>query len=460
MSARPTCRLVRRRVLLAVPPVLAALAACGPAPCEQDAGPTGDDPATVLPSEARPRVLSLAEAPYVGASVTACDRLGATMLSHVLAEDPGSNAVVCPAGAGLTLAMLYAGATDLPEAVNRLLGFETHAVYPSGLPAERDTAWSALQQSMQRLDDARALEDFDPEDPPAQPLVHVANRALLVRPEDPEAPGRVRQEYLDAARSWYGAEVMQTDLAHAQASLDAWACWHTAGLVPTSAMSVNEDTRLVLQNAVLLAARWQRPFDAGSTEDRGVFHRADARTSQVPLMRQTGRYTLVSGEGWRALRMACLGTDDGLVVDLVLPDEVVDLAQLPEETWAEASARLESSAGSASEVWLTLPRLDLSSGALDVLEALRRSGVVIGSVPHVGDMLEVSQVAQQVRLKVDEAGTVGAALTEVLVEVGSAPGMQEEPVSFACDRPFVLRVVDRASGVCVIEAAVTDPAAG
>ncbi|WP_243856643.1 MULTISPECIES: serpin family protein [Actinomyces] len=456
MTVRSTSPLVRRRTLLTVPPLLTVLAACGQAPNQMG---TALDPATVLSSRAEPRVLALTDAPYVGAAVSACDELGAVMLSHRLSEDPASNAVVCPVGAGFALAMLYAGATDLPNEVTHLLGFEAAASYPNGLPAERDTSWSALQQSMQRLDSPSALEGFDPEELPERPLLHVADRLLVVRPQDPKAGGTVRQDYLDTATTWYGAEVMETDLDHAKESLDAWANLHTGGLVPTSAMTVTEDTRLVLQNAVLLAARWQQPFDADATEE-GDFHRADGTTSRVSCMTQIAWFPVVFGEGWRALRMLYANTDSTLAMDLILPDDVVHPADLPAETWAEASALLESEAQSTeAQVRLMLPRLDLAPGPINLKDVLSSIGVELGSLPHIGDELGVGEAIQQVRLRVDEEGTVGAALTEVNVGVLAAPLPEEEPIGFSCDHPFVLRVVDRASGVCVFEAAVLDPAA-
>lgn len=452
MSTRATSPLVRRRTLLTVPPLLAVLAACG-----QDSD--GTDPAMMLSSDAERRVLALTDAPYVGAAVSACDELGAATLSRLMSENPTLNAVVCPVGAGLALAMLYAGATDLPDEVNRLLGFQATASYPNGLPAERDTAWSALQQSMQRLDNPSALEGFDPKELPDKPLLHVADRLLVVRPGDANAPGRVRQEYLDTATAWYGAEVMETDLDHAKDSLDAWANLHTGGLVPESAIDVNPDTRLVLQNAVLLAARWLQPFEADLTEE-GDFHRADGTTSSVSHMAQMERFPVVSGEGWRALRMLYANSDSTLAMDLILPDEVVHPTELPPGTWAEASALLESEGRSAeAEVRLMLPKLDLSPEPIDLLDVLESIGVQLGALPHIGDMLGVGQAVQQVRLRVDEEGTIGAALTEVGVEVMAAQMPDEEPIDFLCDHPFVLRVVDRASGVCLFEAAILDPAA-
>ena len=457
MSARPSHLLLRRRTLLTVPPLLVMLAACDtPTPRPKD-GP--DDPASELPSDVEPRVLDLAETMYAEA-VTACNTLGATVLTHSLTQSPAANAVVCPAGVGMTLALLYAGATELPEKVDQLLGFDATASYPRGLPEERDAAWSAVLTSLLRLDaaDTSALADFDPDELPEQPLLHVASRAVLV-PPDKEEPGiKVSQAYLDNLRSWYRAQVVQVPRDEAQDSLDAWASWHTGGLIPSSAIKVTENTRLVLQNAILFTAQWMSPFDAEDTYEHSEFHRADGSTSPAELMHQTGEFTMVSGEGWRALRIPYNLSTYELVMDIILPDDVVHPADLPAETWAEATALLEEKQGaSQGEVNLALPRLDLSSDTLDILEILADVGIVVDEVPHIGGGLHVDKFAQQVKLRVKEEGTVGAAVTEVEIGVTAVPAPPAE--DFICDHPFVLRVVDRASGVCVIEAAVVDPAA-
>lgn len=467
MSTRPCPRHLRRRTFLTVPPVLALLAACS----VNDTSPTPPtdapvDPASPMSSRVRPRVLQLADAPYVGAAVTACDELGASLLAHALSEDPQTNAVVCPAGTGLTLALLYAGAgiPDVPKEVDRLLGFDSTASYPEpeGLPQVRDTAWSALLQSLMRLDveDVSELAGVGAGTLPDTALLHIASRLLAVRPDDDSAV-KIQQQYLDDLTRWYRASAAQASRDQAQDSLNAWASTHTGGLVPASAIEVADTTRLVLQNAVLLAARWSRPFDAALTAEDGEFRHPDSTTSPAALMSQVERFAVVSGEGWRALRMPYADSDDELVMDIVLPDDVVHPADLPAETWAAASALLEADKGDSQvRVDLVLPRLDLSPGTMNLLDALASIGVTLGDVPHIADDLRVDGAAQQVRLRVDEQGTVAAALTEVQLGVAAPVEEPAAPVSFVCDHPFVLRVVDRASGVCVIEAAVVSPAAG
>ena len=451
---------LNRRSILGSVPVLAGLAAL--TACSKDSGSSADPSPTpsadveVLSTDAQVRSVSLADAPALGAAVTACDDLGARMMGALMAE--GGNALICPVGVELSLGLLYAGAASVGTGVNALLGVGQAAA--DDAQAARDSTWRAIQSSLQRFDvaDPAGLTGFDPKQIPDKPLLHVANRVLVVGEGT-----QVEQSYLDAARQWYAAGAERASAQEAQAALDQWAALHTGGLIDKSGLNVDESTRLVLQNAVLLAVRWTTEFDARDTAQGSVFHRADGSASTADLMTRTGSFSLVAGEGWRALRLPYAEQDSKLAMDLVLPDAVVSPADLPTETWGRASAELTAAgAGKApEEVELQLPRLDLGSGAIDLLPLLKAMGVELDQLGHISSTmpLKVDEAVQQVRLIVGETGTVAAALTEVEAVELAAP-VPDETKRFVCDHPFVLRIVDLASGVAIFEAAVLDPAAG
>ena len=107
------------------------------------------------------------------------------------------------------------------------------------------------------------------------------------------------------------------------------------------------------------------------TSKGASFTRADGGRTRADMMHATGSYTLVKGEGWRALRLpyatgapdgagagasvgdrpdgagAGVGTGigdrrggAGLVMDIVLPDAVASPADLPPSTWGAATRAL------------------------------------------------------------------------------------------------------------------------
>ena len=448
----------------------------------------------VLRSSAPVENVPLDEAPARARAVAAADAIGARMLASALAADPRGNAVASPVGMALVLAMLYAGADAAGTGIGPALGFDEAEVRDEPLPGARDRTWRAIQSCLQRFDtaDAAALEGFDPGAIPDSPLLHVANNTLIIVDEDT----RIEQSYVDAVRRWYDSEVGRVGSDGAKAALDAWTALHTGGLIRRSAIRITPDTRLVLQNAILFAARWAKPFKAENTSKGASFTRADGGRTRADMMHATGSYTLVKGEGWRALRLpyatgapdgagAGAGVGDrpdgagagagvgtgigdrrggaGLVMDIVLPDAVASPADLPPSTWGAATralSRAERLPRGDFDVIVGLPRLDLNPGAVDLIPLLEELGIGVRGLElsHIAPRLILEQAFQQTRLLVDEAGTVAAALTEAAMMRAAAHPAPRRTKRFVCDRPFVLRIVDLDSGAAVFEAAVLDPA--
>ena len=378
----------------------------------------------------------------------ACDELGAQLLNHLLTQSPGTNALASPLSLALALALVADGATDAAtQGYDRLLGAGGR---------DRDRAWSAVQTALGRYD--RSLDGFDPGKPPETPLVHVANHVVVVDREEVA----VSQAYLDTVLRWFSAQVEKVPVGDLAANLSAWAQEHTAGLIKKTGIEVTGDTALVLQNALLFAARWSTPFNAeGTAED--TFTRADGSTTRAQFMNDTRTIPYARGRDWAAVRLGYQGGEldgQGLAMDVVLPNQGTSPADLPPATWAQASAALDQAAAGSdqNEVKIVLPKLDLTSGPVELLEMLKALGLDTSSLDGIALGLSISQVVQQVRLLVDEEGTVAAALTEVGLTAGAAPD-QSKPIDFVVDHPYVLRLRDLATGTTLVQAAIMGPAA-
>lgn len=376
-------------------------------------------------------------------AVAACDTLGSTVLADYLAQNPDANALVSPVSLTLALALLAPGATDpTAQGFDSLLGAGGEA---------RERVWSAIQTSVNRNDGP--VDDFDPKKIPADPLVHLANHVVI------RDGISVKQSYLDTVQRWLTAEIEQVELAGMKANLDAWAKKHTGGLIPSSGITPNGNTILVVQNALLFAAQWLTPFSADDT-DSDPFTLADGSTVDVDFMHDTRDLLHVKGENWAAIRLDYTGgqskTGKGLALDVVLPTAGMSPASLGPETWAAASAALDA-AGEPTEVVLALPKLDLKSSPKSLLAALKAQGLddaqgFNGIAPDV----RLGEFIQQVRLTLDEAGTVAAALTEAEI---AATAVESRGIRFVVDHPYVLRLRDLDTGVTFLEAAIMDPTA-
>ena len=439
LSASEHCGLARREVLALGALVPAAVALLGG--CSLASG-------TQLTSKVTREKVSLSDVTSEAAkAATACDQLGSKLLTHYLKADSSTTAMASPLSLALTLAILADGATDaVAQGYDALLGLSGE---------NRDRAWSAIQNSLSRYDGD--LKGFDPDKIPDKPLVHLANHVLIADEKD----FKVKQSYLDAVLRWFSAEIEQVGVDSMKENLDAWASRNTAGLIPESGIDVTQDTRLVVQNALLFAAQWESPFEAGSTSQKN-FTLAGGKTVKADLMHDTRSIPHATGKGWAAVRLAYASGKENmagskLALDVVLPDAGTLPSAMDAGTWAEASKALDSAR--KRDVELALPKLDLTSHPKELLDFLKEQGLKPDGLDKIAPMLALSQVVQQVRLILDEKGTVAAALSEAKIGNGSAPGEEPppEPIKFTVDHPYVLRLRDLTSGTALLEAAIMDP---
>ncbi|RRD29162.1 serpin family protein [Actinomyces bowdenii] len=384
-------------------------------------------------------------------ALSACDELGAALLAHRLQDEPHRNAMSSGLSLSLLLAILADGATDpAAQGYDALLG-------ASG--EQRDRTWSALQTSLGRND--RDLKGFSPDEVPAEPLVHLANHVVVVDGFE------VAQSYLDAVMSLFATEIEQVSLSAMKGNLDTWASRNTAGLIPESAIEVRPDLRLVVQSALLFAARWETPFPAEDSSPQ-PFTLADSSTVEATFMHDTRSLRHAQGQGWSAVRLPYSGGHEGsqtpdspeapdqpaLALDVILPQRGTLPAQMDAASWAQASAALDKA--QLVDVELSLPKADLTTGPMGLLEVITGLGLDPVGLDRIAQDLKIDQIVQQVRLTMDEEGTVAAALTEAGVAVLSAP--LPPNVTFTVDRPYVLRLRDLVSGITLLEAAVMNPA--
>lgn len=430
------CGLARRQLLALSALVPAAVALLGG--CSLASG-------TQLTSKVAHEKVSLSDvASQAAKAASACDQLGSKLLTHYLKEDPATTAMASPLSLALVLAILADGATDAStQGYDALLGLSGQ---------DRDRAWSAIQSSLNRYDGE--LKGFDPDKVPDKPLIHLANHVLIADKKD----FKVKQAYLDAVLRWFSAEIEQVGVDSMKENLDAWASRNTAGLIPNSGIKVTQDTRLVVQNALLFAAQWDSPFTAESTHQED-FTLAGGKTVKADLMHDTRSIPHATGEGWAAVRLHYAsggdGRDSDLALDVVLPDAGTLPGAMDAGTWAEASKALDKA--ETREVGLALPKLDLASEPKELLDFLKEQGLKPDGLDKIAPELGLTQVVQQVRLILDEEGTVAAALSEAAGEAMAAPGPQIEPIKFTVDHPYVLRLRDLTSGTALLEAAIMDP---
>lgn len=404
------------------------------------AGASRVDPQSALVvSDVSRKVVQLAQANAVPDVVEATDRMGLALLASTSADE---NTVVSPASAIIALSMLAEG-SDGP----------TSEQFDAALGASGSARTDAINALLAELDDyAGDPAVVQDEELPENPLFHVANQVVL------DDDFTARAEYLDALSAGYGAGVLKADLQSPAGKklLDAWVHENTGGLIEKSAIAPDPDLRLVLQNAVVLAARWDAPFKAEATGPR-AFTLASGEQVETAMMAQEGDFAYAEAEGWQAVRLPYTA---GFHADVLLPPPGIDPASVTSEI--SAAVRTALNRTEMRTVALRLPTLDIDAETLDLFPALEACG--LGDLFRSPDLsgindevdLVLSQAVQQATLSVDEAGTIAAAVTELGVRAMSAP-LPVDSVEMKVDRPFLLSIAHTDTSWSVFAAAIRDP---
>ncbi|WP_028281495.1 serpin family protein [Arthrobacter sp. H5] len=380
-------------------------------------------------------VVSVADYPdEVEALRSSAFRLGAAMLAGSQAE----NQVTSPVSALYALSMLRAGArTTTAAELDEVLGFPA---------ANRDEAMNALLAQWQEHDGDPG--SVDEEEPPEQPLLHLANGLFV------DNDLSVREEFLNTLAGHYGSGIYPVDYGDpaTQDKLGAWISENTGGRIEEAPVEYDPDTVLSIINTVYFAAAWQAPFEPELTGD-GDFNTATG-PRRVDMMHHavTGNYA--SGDGWQAMD---LPYNNGFAMRLVLPDE----GESPVMDEAALAAVADAMAGGTAElVDLTLPKWDHHYKQEDLKTVLKDMGLTeaMGEAPDysgIAQDLFVSGAAQDANITVAEAGTVAAAVTQIGME-SSAPPPPELTLTF--DRPFQYQIIHVETGMPIFLGTVMDPA--
>lgn len=360
-----------------------------------------------------------------------CDRLGfATFASR-----PKANIVFSPSSACFALGMLTAGASNaaLTE-LSSVLGAEPKVLHPT----------------LKRVADELRAFEVDPatikdDALPKRPALHRANHVVLMTGFKPLTP------FLTQVKESYDATISTTNLGSpaGKAILDKWVNTHTGGRIPTSVITPNPALRMVLQDAILFAAEWAKPFS--SSKDQDTFHNIDGTTSQVPVMGSVRGASYAESDGWKAITLKYVSDFSALFVLPPSNDAVMNYT---------IKQRLISSQKD-TVVRIQIPKLKLKT-TTDLKPILTKLGAAsifsASTLPLEGispaakqGALEVSQIEQQAILNVFEAGTVAAAVTEIGIRTTMLLRPEKE---FVLNRPFLMLIVHDKSGLTLFQTAV------
>ena len=269
--------------------------------------------------------------------------------------------------------------------------------------------------------------------------------------------------FLDVLAKSYGTGVYEEDFVtqseQARQTINGWVSTETNDkindLLPEG--SVDASTRLVLVNAVHLKLPWATAFDASATAPQAFTTGAGA-TVQAPFMNRTDTFAYA---------------DDGVAQTIVLPlagNQQALVVSLPHGDLAAYEAGLTATSGpiapprSSSQVALSLPKVMFTSASFSLANSLKAMGMTDAFDPGSADFsgmcteptLDVADVLQKAMIahpgeRGRSRGGDGGFLD---ASVAPPPGA---PIPMVVNRPYVISIVDLASGAVLFLGHVEDP---
>lgn len=276
------------------------------------------------------------------------------------------------------------------------------------------------------------------------PVISAAARLLA----DPKIP--IKPEYSDTITGW---DVPVETGKVTKGNLDSWVRTNTGGLVKGSGLTVTPDMKLVLQNAIIFAAKWLVPFKANDTI-KYDFTKADGTITRVDMMwlfQHHGPY--IASDGWQGVRLDY--TDGELAAFVLIPDD--DIEQVTPTMLRQAVSRLCRPNETIGRVAVELPRFTVTSEKklfelFDCIGLETNTQLKAMTDPPV----MLTQAMQQAIIVVDERGTVVSAVTSGGMETGVS-SYTEKPIEIIANRPFYFIVGDVETGTPLFLSHIDDP---
>ncbi|XP_018339989.1 PREDICTED: antichymotrypsin-2-like isoform X1 [Trachymyrmex septentrionalis] len=212
-----------------------------------------------------------------------------------------------------------------------------------------------------------------------------------------------------------------------------------------SSSDIDEDTRIMLINAIYFKSKWLHKFDEMNTIKR-KFYISKTETNLVPTMFKTSKYAYGKISIWDTTFIEIPYLNQDIVMIILLPDREIELQVLENNfNWKT----LADEPRSTDEIALYLPKFKFEI-TIDLKDTLRKIGLntifeddadftQLSNIP-----LKVSHALQKIFIEINEEGSEAAAATVVGMRLKR---MATLPMEFMVDRPFMFAIEHKPSRV-------------
>lgn len=294
--------------------------------------------------------------------------------------------------------------------------------------------------------------------------LHTVNSAITVKTSNSvwgNARVPLKEDFQKMNIENYSAMVSQLDFSDPSAvdQINAWCNQTTEGLIPSILDEVNPAATVYLLNSLYFKARWESEFAPEKTQE-GDFSTSSGKMVKADFMQTQRMAAYVKNEWFTSTSLSY--QNGSYVMRLILPQPEISIDQVL-QALSESDENLWKNTILA-DINLKMPRFTLEN-KMDLTPTLQALGMkkAFSGGADFSSMSDVatyiSLVQQATRLKVDEDGSEGAAVTVIEGYLSDLMRpLPEEEVDFFLDRPFLFQILEPATGTVLFMGQVGSPA--
>ena len=269
----------------------------------------------------------------------------------------------------------------------------------------------------------------------------------------------VNKEAVEKIKTVFNACTKAIDFAAPDAKqiIDENVCKATHGLIEHLDTQINASVLAMLVDVLYFKGTWDEEFDDYNTAER-MFYGAKGK-QKVPTMRYTRYLEYAETPTYQAVSLPyiCESVNHKrFAMRIYLPTAKHTIDEVLDEMWNnEYEFHTER-----EEVYLSLPRFEVAK-KVEVKSILSNMGLacILESndiMPDCIKDLQISDIAQQVKIKVDENGTEAAAVTFMAMP-GGCPNLERPmPKVMKVNKPFLFEIVEENTNMILFSGVVNN----
>jgi serine protease inhibitor len=268
----------------------------------------------------------------------------------------------------------------------------------------------------------------------------------------------VKKSFTGILTDFYNAEANTFDINDASApdKINTWIEENTNGLIKKMIDKLNDNTVMLLINAIYFKGKWKSQFEESKTIPM-PFYKSGGNQINVPMMKQKTDFNVYVGNGFT---MAEFPYGQGnFVMDVVLPDEPEGL-RTAVASLSDGSFTAWLNQMNERETDVSFPRFKygFKKKLKDVLTDMGM-GIAFTDAADLSNITDkydllINDVTHQTFIETNEEGTEAAAATVVDIGLTSMP---PAALVFKMDHPFIYIIRESTTNSIIFMGRVVDP---